>query len=225
MSSRSAGFATASWGVLGGLLGGLLFAPVSRLGSDLSGRALAFTLLGIAIGALMGLAQVVLKQAWLTVLDGFRPGRQLILSRTATVLGRADHLPLPLLGVAARDVEAQHARITRSADNAFLIEDNHSRIGTLINGRAIQGAVRLADGDLIRLGGNILRFNERQGRGERAVSPPEGAVRATSMPLPPPPRVAKVETSSPPPIPQTAIPARPPSQSGPRIPPPPPPRR
>jgi hypothetical protein len=213
-------------GTLGGLLGGLLFTPVSHAGSDLSGRALAFTILGISIGALIGLTHVALRHAWLTVLEGFRPGRQLILGQTATMLGRGDHLPLPLLGVAGRDIEAEHARITRTPDGRFAIEDNHSRIGTLLNGKPIHDAAALADGDLIRLGSNILRFSLRSGRGERAVAPPAGAKPPSAMPLPPPPPGATPQSPpSAPKVPTSAIPAKPPSQSGGRIPPPPPPPR
>ena len=211
-------------GTLGGLLGGLLFAPVSRAGSDLSGRALAFTILGISIGALIGLTHVALRQAWLTVLEGFRPGRQLILGQTVTILGRGDHLPLPLLGIAGRDIESEHAQITRTSDGGYAIEDNHSRIGTLVNGKPIHGAAGLADGDLIRLGSNILRFSLRSGRGERAVAPPVGTKLPMAMPLPPPPPGAKPQTPPPvPKVPSSAIPAKPPSQTAGRIPPPPPP--
>jgi pSer/pThr/pTyr-binding forkhead associated (FHA) protein len=150
----------------------------------------------------------------------------LILGQTATMLGRGDHLPLPLLGVAGRDIEAEHARITRTPDGRFAIEDNHSRIGTLVNGKPIHGAAGLADGDLIRLGSNILRFSLRSGRGERAVAPPVGAKPSAAMPLPPPPPGGKPQSPLPAPnVPASAIPAKPPSQSGGRIPPPPPPPR
>ena len=56
---------------IGGLLGGLLFDPIVRLTateSGMSSRAIAFVVLGLCIGASIGLAQVVLRDAWLTVL-------------------------------------------------------------------------------------------------------------------------------------------------------------
>ena len=98
-------------GALGGLLGGFLFDPIQRLissGSGMSSRAAAFVILGICIGALIGLTQVVLKHAWLTVLDGYRTGRQLILSQAITTIGRAEHLPLPFLGPNNQDLELEH---------------------------------------------------------------------------------------------------------------------
>ena len=245
-------------GGIGGLLGGLLFGLIpwlfkliARSGADMSmsSRATAFVILGVSIGAMIGLAQVVLKEAWLTVVDGFRPGRQLILAQTVTVLGRGDHLPLPLLGYPGRDLEAEHLKITRRPDGRHVIQDNGSRIGTRVNGRLIQGPVILADGDLIKLGTNIVRFNQRR-RGDR-----EGPVPQTDRshgtgggiaPPPPPPgdvpvRGAAAAPACPPtqrPAPAPQAPFRPPEQPSsqglpapetserpgtPRIPPPPPP--
>jgi hypothetical protein len=224
-------------GALGGLVGGLLFWPISQAGSDVSSRATALVILGVSIGALIGLAQVVLKEAWLTVVDGFRPGRQLILSQPVTVLGRGDHLPLPLLGYSGRDLEAEHARITRNPDGSFTIEDNLSRLGTRLNGHLIQGAVALADGDLIKLGTNIIRFNVRHGvvGGVAAAAPGQPAGGRPVVPPPPPPPVLLPTTPTPPalpggpprqpPAPQAPPRQAPPPNASPRIPPPPPPLR
>ncbi len=88
-------------GSIGGLIGGFLFDPIQNLihsvagqalmasSSGMSSRATAFVILGMCIGALIGLVQVVLKEAWLTVLDGYRAGRQLILSQPVTTLAAA----------------------------------------------------------------------------------------------------------------------------------------
>ncbi len=239
-------------GTVGGLLGGMLFAWLARPDADSASRATGFVVLGLSIGALIGLAQVVLKEAWLTVVDGYRVGRQLILSQNETLLGRGDHLPLPLLGYSSRDLEAEHARITRSPDGRYALEDLGSRVGTRLNGQAIQGTVTLKDGDLVRLGMNILRFNQRdhsdremQVEGEGRASVPQGSV---PPPPPPPGSVGAATPSAPPPRasapgppplpgtdppglpaprPGTVAPPRPPSvppsPPGARIPPPPPP--
>ncbi|NQU26510.1 MAG: FHA domain-containing protein [Candidatus Nealsonbacteria bacterium] len=223
-------------GGLGGLLGGWLFAQLADYSTDMAARATAFVVLGVSIGALIGLAQVVLKDAWLTVADGFRPGRQLILGQTVTTLGRGDHLPMPLLGHSSRDLESEHARITRTPGGDFSIEDNQSRLGTQINGARIQGPVTLADGDLIRLGGNVIRFNLRQGGSRRAVvsveqqpvaggpitAPPPATVVPSAHPIPtaaPPPPVVRLTEA-----PRAVPPGQPsPPPTVPRIPPPPPP--
>lgn len=224
-------------GAAGGFLGGLLFDPIATSGSDLASRAVAFVILGVSIGALVGLTHVVLKEAWLTVVDGFRPGRQMILTEPVTFLGRGDHLPLPFLGYPGRDLESEHARITRSPDGQYVVEDNGSRIGTQLNGQPIGGPVALGDGDLIRLGSNLIRFEHRRRTADRG-KPAVPTTRATTgggptVPTPPP------VPSSPPPLPGTPTPdsrserageppALPPRRgaapdSAPRIPPPPPP--
>ena len=227
-------------GGLGGLVGGALFSWIARAGADIPMRATGFVILGVSIGALIGLAQVVLKEAWLTVVDGFRPGRQVILGEATTFLGRGDHLALPLLGYAGRDLESEHARITRQPDGQYTIQDNQSRIGTILNGRLLQGPAILADGDLIRLGSNILRFNHRhrkdalaleaaQSAGAAAVSTAAPPVSSAGLPLPqggptaarPAPRGSVPwQRAAPPPPPK---PPRPGGTASPRIPRPPPP--
>jgi len=136
-------------GALGGLLGGFLFDPIKGWAASQTGlasRAVAFVLLGICIGSLIGLVQVVLKEAWLTVLDGYRPGRQLILTRDVTILGRAEHVALPFFGHPARDVEREHARIVRRPNGQFAIEDVQTKSGTRVNGEVIQGPRLLCAG-------------------------------------------------------------------------------
>lgn len=224
-------------GALGGSVGGLLFGMMAGPGAEISSRAAAFVILGVCIGALIGLTHVILKEAWLTVVDGYGAGRQLILSQTETVLGRGDHLPLPFLGYAGRNLESEHVRISRQPDGRYVVEDNGSRIGTSVNGQRITGPVPLSSGDLIRLGSNIVRFEHRErasGRGETpAATPPAGDMGRTSTPPPPrkspgPPPLPGTEPPRPAPQRSEATPPLPPRQSpppgtSPRIPPPPPP--
>lgn len=222
-------------GGVGGLVGGVLFDWVFSVRSSLmSSQATALVILGVALGALIGLTHVILKKAWLTVLDGFRPGRQLILTSTVTVLGRGDHLPLPFLGHANQDLESEHLRIVRDPDGQYHVEDNHSRLGTRVNSLPIQGPVPLRDGDLIKLGTNIVRFNHRKrSAAAPASSPtPAGANLGKMAPPPPPgtvrPPVAPPKLGNPPvgnmpvtPVAPVTPPVARPVVSG--LPPPPPP--
>jgi serine phosphatase RsbU (regulator of sigma subunit)/pSer/pThr/pTyr-binding forkhead associated (FHA) protein len=50
----------------------------------------------------------------------------------------------------AASVSRQHAQILRERDQ-FFVEDLHSRNGTFVNGRAIQGRHALADGDRLKI--------------------------------------------------------------------------
>ena len=215
-------------GGLGGMVGGLLFDPLAHAGAGLAARATAFVILGVAVGTLIGLAQILLKEAWITVVDGFRPGRQLILSQNVTVLGRADHLPLPLLGFAARDVESEHARIIRGPDGHFVLEDNHTQSGTRLNNRPIQGPVRLSDGDIIKLGTNILRFNLRGAKGVVPSAQPATGSGGLPPPPPPPPTAGAPSRGVPPPPPTSPVAPsqpRPTNAGGVPVPPPPGPAR
>lgn len=221
-------------GALGGLLGGFLFDPIQRWiehGSGMSSRATAFVILGIAIGAMIGLVQVVLKQAWLTVLDGYRAGRQLILSQPAVMLGRGDHLSLPFIGPMNRELESEHVKLTRQADGAYVAEDNHTRLGTRLNNQPLLQPTVLKDGDVIKFGSNFVRFNERRRR--RGEEPMTAAPTFHVKPAPPPPPIRKPAAGggtkeSPPEKPAAAPPPRPSAPGAARpgaIPPPPPPRK
>jgi len=194
-------------GTIGGLLGGLLFDGIASAWSEMSGRATAFAVLGISVGVLIGLAHVVLKEAWLTVLDGYRPGRQLILSKDVTVLGRAEHLALPFLGHADSELEPEPARLARHPNGQYVLEDNRTRIGTLVHSLPIHGPVALRDGDLVKLGTNIVRFNHRH-RGHRSQVPPVTPLAGAGTPIhpPAPPPVVYPPTSGP----QTTPPEPPP---------------
>lgn len=207
-------------GMVGGLVGGFLFDPLSAViasSSGISSRATAFVILGMCIGALIGLTQVVLRQAWLTVLDGYRPGRQLILSQAVTALGRGDHTPLPFIGLANVDLESEHLRIVRGGDGGYTLEDNHSKLGVSLNHQKMQNASRLKDGDVIKMGSNFIRFNERRrqavGAGAPAAQPAQSAAPSTTAkpPAPPKPPAARV----PPPAASAAKPAAPASPAAP----------
>lgn len=157
-------------GTLGGLIGGVLFLLMRLAWSALLGpraddfwspAATGFVVLGLCIGLLIGLAQVILKDAWITVVTGFRAGRELMLNRPELIVGRAEGCDIPLFGDAK--AEKQHARISRRGDR-FVLEDLDSPGGTFLNGRRIESAEPLRAGDLIEIGRSALRFGERQRR-------------------------------------------------------------
>jgi hypothetical protein len=228
-------------GALGGQLGGFLFDPIQKMvgGSGMSSRAAGFVILGLAVGALIGLAQVVLREAWLTVLDGYRAGRQLILSQPVTCLGRGDHLPLPFLGPMNAELESEHTRISRQADGSYVVEDNHSRLGTRLNNTALSAPTVLKDGDVIKLATNFVRFNERKHRTGDGPGIQPGGFQGQVRAAPPPPQrtaappakpaAAPGKLSASPPASSKPAAAKPPAPPGPPrsggIQPPPPPRK
>ncbi len=154
-------------GVLGGILSLLLHSGWTRLlGSRpemqehlWSPSAWGFVALGACIGLLIGLAQVILKEAWLKVESGFRKGREVILSKPEVTIGRAESCDIGLFG--DPQVEKLHARI-RLEGNRHVLVDEGSGSGTYVNDERLQGSRMLRSGDAIRVGKNVLRFGERQ---------------------------------------------------------------
>ena len=205
-------------GGIGGLLGGLLLHPVQQIfasQSGMSSRAVSFVILGVCVGALVGLVQLALKEAWLTVLDGYRAGRQLILSQAVTILGRAEHLPLPFIGMMNKEIELEHLRITRQKDGRFVLEDNRSRLGTRLNNQPVQSPTTLNDGDVtssartssVPTNGTRGQANRgRRPRGRllgRIAPPPPPPIRSPTsgrprFPAPPPPNRGSIASPPPP---------------------------
>jgi pSer/pThr/pTyr-binding forkhead associated (FHA) protein len=59
-------------------------------------------------------------------------------------------------------VDQEHARIILQKNGRYVLQDNHSRHGTSVNLKRVSDRVELKDGDLIRIGPNSIRFQERR---------------------------------------------------------------
>jgi hypothetical protein len=154
-------------GLMGGLVGGALFviftSPsfLNTVAIPNGSLAIGLVILGSCIGLLIGTAQVILKEAWVRVEAGFRAGRELILSKAETTIGRAEHCDIGLFG--DNGIERLHARIMLTG-NRYLLYDAGTPGGTFLNGQRVTGPALLRSGDRIGLGRAVLRFGERQKR-------------------------------------------------------------
>jgi hypothetical protein len=162
-------------GVIGGSIGGLLGGTLSILLGGLLARLLSnrpsdelwlpsatgFTILGACIGLLIGITQVILKEAWIKIEKGRRAGREILVTKNEIVLGRAESCDIGLFG--DNGVEKVHARIKQQRDG-YLLTDMGSPGGTYVNGRRVDQPTLLQSGDQIQLGGTVLRFGERARR-------------------------------------------------------------
>jgi len=149
-------------GLIGGAIGGLPFSVLLALqGLPRSGLIFSLVLLGCAIGLMIALAQVFLKEAWLKVEAGFRAGREVMLSKEETTIGRAESCDIGLF----RDntIEKLHARIKLEA-NRYVLTDADTPAGTYLNDQKVGKPTPLKNGDAIRVGNCELRFGERQQR-------------------------------------------------------------
>lgn len=175
VTGRGRGFAAAKTakcllgGGLGGLVGALAAYTIREAWLALfaskdpvllwSPTALGSVMLGLFIGGLVALTQVVLRTAWVRIEAGFRPGRDVILSKDATCIGRAEECDIGLFGDPA--VDKNHARIVLDGAG-YVLEDGGTSAGTFVNERRVAGRLPLRSGDLIRIGRNVLRFQEKR---------------------------------------------------------------
>jgi hypothetical protein len=155
-------------GALGGFVGSLLYVIV-RAGLGIAfGReglrapsAIGFVALGLFIGLLTGLAQIILREAWVRVESGARVGQELMLSQDETTIGRSESCAIGLFGDA--NIEHVHARILLQ-DGRYTVVDAGSASGTLLNEQPVLQPAPLRSGDAIRVGDTVLRFGERPKR-------------------------------------------------------------
>jgi hypothetical protein len=154
-------------GTIGGILGGVLDWKLAGTWTGLfpgkddlwSPSLTGFIALGLCIGLLIAVAQVILTEAWLKVEAGFRKGRELLIGKPVLTIGRAEACDLGLFGDPM--IEKLHARIYQQ-DGRFLIADNGSTHGTFVNDQRIHEPTLLRTGDLIRVGNAYVRFSERR---------------------------------------------------------------
>jgi signal transduction histidine kinase/CheY-like chemotaxis protein len=94
------------------------------------------------------------ERAQLIVLVGSGAGRTYTVE-DEIVIGR---VPEAGIRISSDDVSRRHARVRRTAQNAFVVEDLGSRNGTLVNGVPVKEQ-ELSPGDKIRVGGKtVLMF-------------------------------------------------------------------
>ena len=152
-------------GTMGGLLGGILYLLLTKFLFHSKNPKLlwspsgfGFVALGTCIGLLVGLAQILLKDAWVKVESGFRAGREMILAKEATSIGRGEACDIGLFGDAG--VEKLHACIMMRG-NSYYLEDVNTPGGSYVNDVKVIGSTPLRSGDLIRVGRSVLRFLEK----------------------------------------------------------------
>lgn len=172
-------------GLIGGFLGGLLFDLVATVAAPLlapaaaaagkqiyggggPSRAVGFTIIGLLTGLFVGLVEEFFKQAWVRVLAGLNEGRDYIISKPLTIMGRDERADIPLFG--DRSLAPQHAAI-RMENGRHVLLDGGTSVGTLVNGQRIDQPRLLRDGDMIQLGSVRILFREKATASKVARSP------------------------------------------------------
>ena len=149
-------------GFLGGLLGGLPFGMLQTNPKiPMSNLTIGLVILGLCIGLFIPVAQVILKEAWIKVEAGFRPGREIMLMKDQTLIGKGEVCDIGLFG--GQGLEKQHARVVLK-DGQYYLADLDTPGGTYVNDERVDRPKPLRNGDAIRVGNCVLRFNERAKR-------------------------------------------------------------
>jgi len=152
-------------GFIGGGLGGSVFeilvwmnkGKVSNFDPWMI-RMIAFGVTGAAIGLFLGFVEEITKQAWLVRLVGRNEGREVLLYKPVTVLGRDEFADIPVFG--DPDVAERHAVIAAEGKR-HLIEDAGSFYGTHLNGAKIAKRELLSDGDLLEIGKTRFLYRDK----------------------------------------------------------------
>lgn len=151
-------------GLLGGGAGGAMFEILAQMNRDGSvafqGEMLRFIGLvttGAGIGLFIGLFAELFKQAWVVVLHGRNEGREFVLHKDTTVLGRDELADVPVFGDTS--VAPQHAQI-RLDNKRYVLYDLGAPFGTSVNGDKVS-TQQLKDGDIIELGSMRVAFHEK----------------------------------------------------------------
>ncbi|MDN5860066.1 MAG: FHA domain-containing protein, partial [Pseudonocardia sp.] len=168
------GRATVS-GLIGGSIGGLVGGTIhwasgptfvdlgsySALAIDIANPStlIALILACTAIGLSIGVVDRVRRQAWLTVIEGRLRGREIILDRRRVTIGSAAHAALRLADEPG--VAPEHAVLLRGDQDGYALQC-HGRVE--LNGRSCSTAqpVPLNSGDVLRVGGSFVRFQQRE---------------------------------------------------------------
>jgi hypothetical protein len=152
-------------GISGGLLGGLLFDPIDLilLGSDKPSaawsRLIGFAVIGACVGAMIGVVELLARDAWLRMTQGPLAGKEFLIFKDVMNVGSSPRSDIYLFNDPA--VSGLHARV-RAVGTDCEIENLNESQPALLNGRPLRRA-RLRHGDQISIGRTIFVFQTRHG--------------------------------------------------------------
>jgi pSer/pThr/pTyr-binding forkhead associated (FHA) protein len=148
-------------GLVGGAIGGFVFDIISLpFNAGTISRLIGDTAVGTCVGFAVTVVEESAKVAWVTIVLGKNEGKQFILSKPTTTIGRDELSDIPLYGDLS--VQKQHAVIQTADWRTFVFRDMGSPTGSFINGLRVTEKV-LVDGDRIQIGKFHLLFNHRSG--------------------------------------------------------------
>lgn len=190
-------------GLIGGFLGGTAFQILNGLGfTDSFSRFAALVAVGALAGFFVGVVQNLFKQAWVRVVLGKNEGKEYLISKPITTVGRSELSDIGLFGdpeiapthIAIESLAAQNRHRLRFVGEGGKRGDTFPP--PLVNGQPVANEQWLADGDTIQIGKRTLLFHEKatRGQGHPAAQPSSSA--SSSGPVREPSRYVGQELSS-----------------------------
>jgi MFS family permease len=152
-------------GIVGGLLGGILFDPINLilLGADqpsaLSSRLIGLAVIGAGVGAMIGIVELLARDAWLRMTQGPLTGKEFLLFKDIMKVGSSPRSDIYLFNDPL--VTGDHA-VIRAVGDECEIEARETASPVLLNSRTITRA-RLRHGDTVTIGRTMFVFQRRRG--------------------------------------------------------------
>lgn len=152
-------------GVVGGLLGGLLFDPIDLilLGPDKPSaavsRLIGFGVIGLSVGGMIGIVELLARDAWLRMTQGPLTGKEFLMFKDVMNIGSSPRSDIYLFN---DSLVAEHHAILRAVGDECEIESRQSTNAVLLNNRPITRA-RLRHGDNVTIGRTSFVFQQRKG--------------------------------------------------------------
>jgi hypothetical protein len=151
-------------GVIGGVLGGTAFDPVDMIllgglkpSSHIS-RMVGIALVGLSVGAMIGIVELLARDAWLRMTAGPLAGKEFLIFKDVMNIGSSPRSDIYLFN--DPEVAELHATI-RAVGDECEIENQNDYPPVLLNGRALKRS-RLRHSDEIRIGRTVLVYEKRQ---------------------------------------------------------------
>lgn len=151
-------------GLVGGLLGGLLFDPIDLilLGRDKPSAALSrlvgFGVIGLSVGATIGIVELLARDAWLRMTQGPLTGKEFLVFKDVMNIGSSPRSDIYLFNDS--QVAENHA-VLRAIGDECEIEARQSTSPVLLNNRSVTRA-RLRHGDNVTIGRTSFVFQQRK---------------------------------------------------------------
>jgi hypothetical protein len=152
-------------GAIGGLLGGTLFDPIffmvsgEHATSAHLSRGIGFGVIGLSVGLMIGVVELLARDAWLRMVQGPLSGKEFLVFKDSLVVGASPRSDIYLFN--DEEVAERHAVIRAAADQ-YEIEATDPVRPVLVNNRPVRRQ-RLRHGDQITLGRTVFVFQRKRG--------------------------------------------------------------